>query len=71
MVWEIKQLLFVSELSHHLKQELMSKHIIFRASETFFCMNHFLVYCLKIKTYLEAIIYKLLLENMDGYYIKI
>lgn len=43
VVWEIKQLLFASELSHHLKQELMSKHIILRTSETLFCMNHFLV----------------------------
>lgn len=47
MVWEIKQLLFASELSHHLKQELMSKHIILRASETLFCMNHFLVILLE------------------------
>lgn len=28
VVWEIKQLLFVLGLSHHLKQELMSEHII-------------------------------------------
>lgn len=47
MVWEIKQLLFALELSHHLKQELMSKHIFLRASETLFYMNHFLVILLE------------------------